>query len=140
MTVDLGTVIVEGLYSAIPAFGLPGRLFFATDTQQVWYDTGTAWVNVSPVPMGSSQSTVAGSTSGSAVFSQPISGPYYKKVVVVLEALNGTAAYLFPTAFSQTPDYFIGTSAIGATLTALSTTGVTVSGAPSSGVIILEGF
>jgi hypothetical protein len=140
MIVDLSTVIVEGLFAALPAFGLPGRIYFATDTQQIWYDTGTAWVNVSPAPAGSAQTTVAGSVSGSAVFSQPFGSAFYKKVVAVLEALDGTAAYVFPTAFTQMPDYLIGTSAMGATVTALSTAGITISGLPSTGVIILEGF
>jgi len=89
---------------------------------------------------GSAQTTVGGSTSGNAVFSQPFEGAYYKKVIVLLELLNGTASYTFPAAFTETPDYFIGASASGATLTALSTTAVTISGAPSSGVIVLEGY
>ena len=93
-----------------------------------------------PSSSGSSQSTVSGSTSGSAVFSQPFEGASYKKVIVVLESLNGTASYIFPTPFTQIPDYFIGISASGATLTALSTTEVTISGAPSTGAIVLEGF
>jgi len=59
---------------------------------------------------------------------------------VLLETLSGTASYTFPVAFTETPDYFIGASASGATLTALSTTEVTISGAPSSGVIVLEGY
>jgi hypothetical protein len=42
----LASVIAKGLYSAIPAAGIAGRLYFATDTQLTWYDTGTAWVNV----------------------------------------------------------------------------------------------
>jgi len=89
---------------------------------------------------GSGQTTVSGSTSGNAIFSQPFEGAFYKKVIVLLETLSGTASYTFPVAFTETPDYFIGASASGATLTALSTTAVTISGAPSSGVIVLEGY
>lgn len=48
MLVDLSTVIVEGLFSALPVFGMPGRIYFATDTKRVLYDTGTAWVDVTP--------------------------------------------------------------------------------------------
>lgn len=103
-----------------------------------WKADGT-WA-VPPGADGSAQTTVAGSTSGNAVFSQPFDGAYYKKVIVLLEALDGTAAYTFPVAFTETPDYFIGANATGATLTALSTTAVTVSGLPSSGVIVLEGY
>lgn len=46
--VDLSSVIAEGVYSALPAFGMAGRIYFATDTKQIWYDTGAAWVNVTP--------------------------------------------------------------------------------------------
>jgi hypothetical protein len=95
---------------------------------------------VPPGSSGSGQTSVGGSTSGTAVFSEPFEGTDYKKVIVLLQALDGTASYTFPTAFTETPDYFIGASASGATVTALSTTAVTISGAPSSGVIVLEGY
>jgi hypothetical protein len=44
----LSTVIAEGLYSALPAFGINGRIYFATDTKRVYRDNGTAWVEVTP--------------------------------------------------------------------------------------------
>jgi hypothetical protein len=144
MLVDLGSVIVIGIYADIPATGgvdgMPGRLYFATDTAEIWYDNGTTWEPGLLGFSGSAQTTVAGSTSGSAVFSQPFGSAFYKKVIILLEALDGTATYNFPVAFTHTPDYFIAASAVGATLTALSDTAVTVSGLPSSGVIVLEGF
>jgi len=145
MQVDLSSVIVIGVLADLPATGggngMPGRIYFATDIGQVFYDNGTTWdPGIGGVAGGSGQTTVAGSVSGSAIFSQPFSLPYYKKVIIVLEALDGAAIYDFPTAFAQLPDYFIGMSAAGATLTALSTAAVTVSGAPSSGAILLEGF
>jgi hypothetical protein len=56
MQVDLSTVIVEGIYAGLPAFGMAGRIYFATDTKQTWYDNGTAWVNVTS---GTSISSVA---------------------------------------------------------------------------------
>lgn len=200
MNVPVNTVIAQGPYSGLPAIGSNCLIYFATDVDQAWYNTGAEWVNVTPaqtatgeanlvfatpsgaageaslralVPAdlpvatgaafgavkpdgssitiaagvlsaigtgGSAQSTVAGSVSGSAVFSQPFGGAFFKKVIVLLEALSGTATYAFPTAFAEMPDYFIGISAEGATLTALSTTEVTISGAPSTGAIVLEGF
>lgn len=54
-------------------------------------------------------------------------------------ALAGTAAYTFPTAFSVTPDYFIGVTATGATVSAISMTAATVTGSASTGTIVLEG-
>ena len=42
----LSTVSAIGLISARPAAGIHGRKYFATDTQQEWYDTGSVWVNI----------------------------------------------------------------------------------------------
>lgn len=44
----LSAVIAEGLYSALPAFGINGRLYFATDTKRIYRDNGSAWVDVTP--------------------------------------------------------------------------------------------
>lgn len=106
--------------------------------------TGMAIAASNPLPHleGSrpGQTTVSGSVSGSAVFSQPFAGSHYKKVVILLKSLDGTANYTFPTAFTETPDYFIGASSGPATVISISTKAVTISGAPSSGVIVLEGY
>lgn len=44
----LSSVIIEGLSTAMPTPSIPGRLYFTTDTKQTFYDTGTAWDNVTP--------------------------------------------------------------------------------------------
>jgi hypothetical protein len=49
-TINLSSVLMAGLYAAIPAAGMAGRIYFATDTQATWYDNGAAWVNVTPAP------------------------------------------------------------------------------------------
>jgi hypothetical protein len=51
MQIDLSTVIVEGLYANLPDHGMAGRTYYASDTRQIWYDTGSAWVNVTPLPL-----------------------------------------------------------------------------------------
>jgi hypothetical protein len=44
----LASVILTGTAASMPTASIPGRLFFTTDTQQVFRDSGTAWVNVTP--------------------------------------------------------------------------------------------
>lgn len=39
-----GSGSLRGLYAAIPAFGLEGRTYYATDTDITWFDTGAAWI------------------------------------------------------------------------------------------------
>jgi hypothetical protein len=86
------------------------------------------------------QSTVSASGSGSVIFSQPEQGSSYKKVVIYLNGATGTASYSFPTEFSKMPG-IVATSVIAATIvTTLSTSAVTVTGAASTGFILLEGF
>lgn len=87
-----------------------------------------------------SQTTVSGSTSGSAVFAQPFTGGAYKKVVIFLSALLGTASYTYPTAFSNTPSCFASGAVACGILTSTSTTAVTATGATSTGYIVLEGY
>ena len=93
-----------------------------------------------PSSSGSGQTSVSGSTSGTAIFSEPFEGTYYKKVIIYLEALVGTASYTFPTAFTHAPDYLVMTGAAGASPSSLSASAVTVTGTGQTGVIILEGF
>lgn len=42
----LGSVILKGIAASIPSAGIPGRVYFATDTDVVYRDNGTTWDSV----------------------------------------------------------------------------------------------
>ena len=87
-----------------------------------------------------SKVTVNGSTSGSAQFVMPFDGGSYKKVIIYCNALNGTASWTFPKPFTYTP-VVLQTNGLPTTIvTTLTTTSVTVTGANSTGFLIIEGF
>lgn len=44
----LASVILKGTASAMPTASIPGRVYFTTDTEQIFRDNGTSWDNVTP--------------------------------------------------------------------------------------------
>lgn len=92
-----------------------------------------------PVKLISVKQTVNASVSGTALFFQPMQGDF-KKVIIYLAAANGTASYTFPKAFVQTPAILTTDQLLSGIITTLTTTGVTITGAPSTGFLIIEGY
>lgn len=86
------------------------------------------------------QTSVNGSVSGTATFSQPVQGYSSKEVIITCAALSGTASYIFPMPFVNTPIIMSSNSLAASVVTTLSATGCTVTGAPSTGSIILKGW
>jgi hypothetical protein len=93
-------------------------------------------LNLGTVNLAAPQTTVSGSTSGSAVFSEPFAGTSFKKVVIHTAGLTGTASYTYPTAFTTTPIVVNSDAAA----TSVSTTAVTVTGSSTTDTLILEGY
>jgi hypothetical protein len=67
----LAQVIIEGTAASMPSPSIPGRTYYTTDTQQIFYDNGTSWDNVTPataIPSGSANQVYAtpNGSSGSA--------------------------------------------------------------------------
>jgi len=89
------------------------------------------------IAIASTQTTVGGSTSGTAIFSQPNQGTSYKNVVVYCNALLGTVVYTFPTNFTFVPTAQGGLSALATTI---NINNATITGATSTGFLELEGY
>jgi len=84
-----------------------------------------------------SQTTVNGSVGGSITCSMPLNGSSFKEVIVYCSSIYGSATYSFPTPFSHRPDRL---GEMSSSVSAVSTTSVTINSGGSSGYLILYGY
>lgn len=87
--------------------------------------------------MAADETTINGSTSGQVVGNEPFRGISYKKVILEVITLVGTATYTFPVGFALTPATAVLPS--GVTVSSLSQTAITITGTATNGFVILEG-
>ena len=86
------------------------------------------------------QTTYSGSTSGTAVWSQPFKGSAYKKFIINFAALNDAGGTItFPTAFSKTP-YVYGDATAVAVSSASTTTFTIAASVAITGNVFVEGY
>jgi hypothetical protein len=116
------------------------RLFDNTGILEFMVDGLGDILAVGSINSAIAQTTVSGSTSGTAVFSQPFKGTSYKKVVIYCNALLGSASYTFPTAFIRTPAIVTTNGPAASVVTTLSATAMTLTGVTTTGFIFLEGY
>lgn len=82
---------------------------------------------------------INGTISGSVSWNMPFQGDTYKKVIIYCNNLNGVAVVTFPVAFQYVPANLITSWGLD-TINVVSTTQTTITGLPSTGFIIIEGF
>jgi hypothetical protein len=103
--------------------------------------TSPVQATVTPIlALGTLQTPVSCSTSGSATFSEPLQGASDKRVMIHLAACVGTASYTYPAAFLNTPGIFASSTVSASLVTSLSTTAATITGSTSTGTIMLEDY
>lgn len=130
------TITVASLYTFWIEAPLTSGHTSATDKYALGVNGRT--YHADRVAISTTATTVTGGTSGTATFYQDFDGASWKTVQIYCSTLNGAAVYTFPKAFTNVPQVL--SQNLAATVTAISTTSVTVTGAASTGFILLIGF
>lgn len=124
---------------AIVADNATGTINFYTGG----YGTGNLAATITAgksLQINATQTSVNNSTGGTTKFSQPESGSTYKVVMISCASALGTASYTYPVAFTTTPSVVATNDAAAGVITSLSTTAVTLTGATTTGNLMLIGY
>ena len=88
---------------------------------------------------GATQTTVNGSTAGTAICSMPFAGASYKKAMIFLNGFNGSGTYTFPASFSGTNTIVVG-GPLAADVTVTATNASITTTTNTSGGAVIEGY
>lgn len=89
---------------------------------------------------GSPQVIISGSTTGTMICSMPSTDVNYKKVLINLNGMIGTATYVFPTAFRVGPDVSLMKSNQQISISSLTNTQVVIDNANQQGFLEIIGY
>ena len=119
-------------------------------TEQLYVDSSGNFVPKQGINSAIAQTTLTGTSAGSAVWSQPYEGSSYKKFVAYLNGYENTTAtsqtITFPVAFAQAPTVVVfdagsvGAPTFAATATTTTLTLPNSMGATVTGWLICEGY
>jgi hypothetical protein len=139
--------VSSAAYTAwIPYVSSTGQLIFSnpsyTASNNVAFDQNTPSYSLHVTITGvgtvggfgssATQTTVSGSTAGTATFSEPLNGSSEKKVMIYCSnTFSGTASYTFPLAFTNIPSPNQISLPSGVTASAISTAAITLTGTGS---------
>jgi hypothetical protein len=98
-----------GLYAALPTAGMAGRLYFATDTKQQFYDNGSAWVNVTPGAAVASSVALTPSAAGSFTVAHGLAAAPTRVSIVMTS--GGLIWLQKPTQYDATNLYLVASDA-----------------------------
>lgn len=97
MPIPLASIIAQGLNAAKPAAGTAGRLYFATDTGTLYYDTGAVWSEVDLAgSAGFSLDSITGAVTlvAGANITIEDNTPSAGKITISASGGSGSGAYL----------------------------------------------